>query len=53
MYILHKTYEFVSVVQDKMKQTELGEVIGTLHWGEEGGAGETSVCYMANERSQV
>lgn len=27
---LHKTYEFVSFVQDKMKQTELGEVIGTL-----------------------
>lgn len=27
---LHKTYEFVSFVRDKMKQTELGEVIGTL-----------------------
>lgn len=26
----HKTYEFVSFVWDKMKQTELGEVIGTL-----------------------
>lgn len=25
---LNKTNEFVSVVQDKMKQTELGEVIG-------------------------
>ena len=29
--VLHKTYEFVSFVRDKMKQTELGEVIGTLH----------------------
>lgn len=27
---LHRTYEFVSFVRDKMKQTELGEVIGTL-----------------------
>lgn len=26
---LHKTYEFVSFVRDKMKQTELGEVIRT------------------------
>lgn len=42
---LHKTYEFVSFVQDKMKQTELGEVIGTCcqereekgeGWGEMG-----------------
>lgn len=33
---LHKTYEFVSFVQDKMKQTELGEMIGTLRqeWAE-------------------
>lgn len=43
---LHKTYEFVSFVQDKMKQTELGEVIGTLcqerakKWEERGWGGQ-------------
>lgn len=38
---LNKTYEFVSFVQDKMKQTELGEVIGRRcqDQSEEGEAG--------------
>lgn len=47
---LNKTYEFVSFVRDKMKQTELGEVIGTLRQerGEKGGGVGTS-----KESSQI
>lgn len=46
---LHKTYEFVSFVRDKMKQTELGEVIGTLRQergerGEVWGTNEYAAC---------
>lgn len=30
LFFLHKTYEFISFVWNKMRQTESGEVIGTL-----------------------
>lgn len=48
---LHNTYEFVSFVREKMKQTELGEVIGTLRQ-ETGWKGEVwreRVRYMPNK----
>ncbi len=51
---LHKTYEFVSFVWDKMKQTELGEVIGALRQErrERGGGGQNgyAICLRNDHR---